>query len=143
MKITLTRTTFGDSTIGRLFVNGVFQCWTLEDKVREILGRPVAEWKVQNQTAIPVGEYEVKLTFSNRFQKVLPLLLDVPGFTGVRFHSGNTKEHTDGCPLVGLGTFRDTLTQSRAAMTQFQSKLELAIKAGERVTVKVEGLPNT
>jgi hypothetical protein len=142
MKITLTRTTFGDSTIGRLLVNGVFQCWTLEDKVREILGRPVAEWKVQNQTAIPVGEYEVKLTFSGRFQKVLPILLNVPGFSGIRIHAGNTKEDTEGCILLGLGVAGSSITQSRAAMTQFQSKLELAIKAGERVTVKVEGLPN-
>jgi hypothetical protein len=142
MKIILSRTTFGDSTIGRLFVNGVFQCWTLEDKVREILGRPVAEWKVQNQTAIPVGEYEVKLTFSGRFQKVLPILLNVPGFSGIRIHAGNTKEDTEGCILLGLGVAGSGITQSRAAMTQFQSKLELAIKAGERVTIKVEGLPN-
>ena len=142
MKITLTRTTFGDSTIGRLLVNGVFQCWTLEDRVREVVGRPVAEWKVQNQTAIPVGEYEVKLTFSGRFQKILPILLNVPGFSGIRIHAGNTKEDTEGCILLGLGVAGNGITKSRAAMTQFQSKLELALKAGEKVTVKVEGLPD-
>jgi hypothetical protein len=77
-----------------------FVCWTLEDPVREIPGRPVSSWKIPKETAIPFGAYRVSLTMSNRFKVVLPLLCDVPGFTGVRLHGGNTDEDTEGCPLV-------------------------------------------
>ena len=74
--------------------------WVLEDQVREVVGEPVSEWKVPGKTAIPAGRYKVLITFSNRFQKLMPQLMDVPGFTGVRIHAGNTAADTEGCLLL-------------------------------------------
>ena len=116
MKIEVVRQIFTDkSTIGSLLIDGEFVCYTLEDRVREIPGVPVARWKVQDQTAIPRGTYKLVLNMSPRFKRVLPLLLAVPGFTGVRIHSGNTAEHTEGCILVGLTKGKDFVGDSRKA----------------------------
>lgn len=94
MKLKLVRETFTeDSTIGKLYINDVFHCYTLEDKVREV--------KIQNITAIPKGIYEVIISYSNRFKQMMPLLLNVPNFQGVRIHWGNYSKDTDGCILVG------------------------------------------
>ena len=80
MNLELKRVKFGeDYTIGHLSVDGRFLCYTLEDKVREVIGEPVSSWKVQNQTAIPKGVYPVIITMSARFRTRLPLLMDVPG----------------------------------------------------------------
>lgn len=88
-------------TVGKLFIDDEFICYTLEDTVRQIEGKPVAEWKIQNQTAIPTGTYPLTLTFSNRFQRILPLINNVEGFIGIRIHTGNSPLDTDGCILVG------------------------------------------
>ena len=102
MKLELKRLKFGeDYTIGRLTLDGRFLCYTLEDKVREVIGEPVVTWKVQDKTAIPVGVYPVIITMSARFKIRLPLLMDVPGFSGIRIHTGNTSKDTEGCILVG------------------------------------------
>lgn len=102
MKLELKRIQFGDDyTIGRLYADGQFVCYTLEDKVREVIGEPVSTWKVMSQTAIPVGVYPVIITMSTRFRTRLPLLLNVPGFDGVRIHTGNSSKDTEGCILVG------------------------------------------
>lgn len=102
MNLELKRLKLGeDYTIGRLSLDGRFLCYTLEDKVREVIGEPVSEWKIQNQTAIPVGVYPVIITMSARFKVRLPLLMDVPGFSGVRIHTGNSSKDTEGCILVG------------------------------------------
>ncbi len=102
MQLQLIRKVFTDqSTIGELFVNGAFECFTLEDKVRPV--------KIKRETAIPAGTYEVAVTFSNKFQKFLPLLLDVPNFDGIRIHTGNTAKDTLGCILVGQGKGVDSI----------------------------------
>lgn len=102
MNLVLKRIYFGETfTVGKLFENDNFICYTLEDKVREITGEPVSTWKVQNQTAIPVGVYPVIITMSARFRIRLPLLVDVPGFSGIRIHTGNSSANTEGCILVG------------------------------------------
>ncbi len=94
MNLKLLRKTFTEeSTIGVLSVNGTAECFTLEDKVRAV--------KIPGKTAIPAGIYEVTITFSDRFQKPLPLLLNVPNFAGIRIHPGNTAADTEGCILVG------------------------------------------
>ncbi len=90
-----------DATLGLLLIDGRWFCWTLEDVVREVAGQPVAAWKVPGQTAIPVGVYRVQVTMSARFKRPLPLVLDVPGFSGIRFHRGNTAKDTEGCIIVG------------------------------------------
>lgn len=88
-------------TISELSIEGKFHCYILEDAVREVPGMPVAQWKIPGKTAIPAGTYEVVITQSARFKRDLPLLLDVPGFAGIRIHPGNTAEDTEGCLLPG------------------------------------------
>lgn len=104
------------ATIGWVKV-GLKGFWTLEDEIREIPGRPVSEWKVYGQTAIPAGRYQVKVTESARFKRPLPLLLNVPGYEGVRIHPGNVPADTDGCILVGKNLNLDqcSIGESRIA----------------------------
>ena len=90
-----------DVTIGSMTVDGDWQCWTLEDPVREVPDQPVAQWKVPGKTAIPAGRYRVDITVSARFKRLLPLLAAVPGYEGVRIHAGNTSADTEGCILIG------------------------------------------
>lgn len=105
-----------NSTIGELYVNGVFQCYTLEDVERVV--------KIKNETAIPKGKYKVVITYSNRFKRDLPLLLNVPNFEGVRIHSGNTNHDTEGCILVGLTRSKDFIGNSRKAFAKLFDKLK-------------------
>lgn len=122
-------------TIGLLYINKQIVCFTLEDKVREIPDTPVEAWKVPKETAIPKGEYKVSLNYSNRFKKVLPILHEVPGFTGIRIHSGNSHSDTEGCILVGNATnHTDFVSDSRAAMRRVMELLE----GQSDITIKVE-----
>lgn len=122
----LTRETFTlTSTIGRLDdINGTFQCFTLEDTKRD---GP----KIPGSTAIPAGRYEVIINFSNRFKKPLPLLLNVPGFLGVRIHSGNTAADTEGCILVGNIKGDNFVGESRGAFAVLSLKIQNAIQRGK------------
>jgi hypothetical protein len=89
-------------TIGRLSVDGLYLCDTLEDRVRELPGNEAGPFhKIPGETAIPRGYYQVIVTFSHKFQRRLPLLLNVPFYSGIRIHRGNHENHTDGCILVG------------------------------------------
>jgi len=105
-----------NSTIGELYVNGVFECYTLEDVERDV--------KIKNETAIAKGKYKVVITYSNRFKRDLPLLLNVPNFEGVRIHSGNTNHDTEGCILVGLTRSKDFVGNSRKAFTKLFNKIK-------------------
>lgn len=116
-------------TIGELLVNGIHECWTLEDVVR-----PTGE-KVYGETAIPTGEYRVVITHSTRFNRDLPLVCDVPNFSGIRIHPGNTAADTHGCLLVGLRKGIDRVTDSRAAFEPLFAKIRNAIDNGEEVTI--------
>jgi hypothetical protein len=89
-------------TTGRMYWNGEFICNTLEDEIRELAGRPVEAWKIKGSTAIPKGQYKCILSRSTRFKRVLPEVIGVEGFSGIRIHRGNTSEHTEGCILVGM-----------------------------------------
>lgn len=101
MELTLyRRPTVGTATPGDLYVDGALECRTLEDVVRPL--GPHGEGKVPGETAIPAGRYRVRMdVVSPRFGRILPRLEDVPGFTGILIHSGNTAEDTRGCILVG------------------------------------------
>lgn len=102
MILKLDRIHFGETfTVGKLFNGRDFLCYTIEDKVREVIGKPVAEWKIAGKTAIPKGYYPVTVTMSNRFKRELPLLSNVEGFEGVRIHTGNTSADTEGCIILG------------------------------------------
>jgi len=123
-------------TLGKMYIDGQLAAYTCEDAVREKPGVPIAEWKVPGSTAIPKGNYRIIITFSNRFQKHLPLLLDVPGFSGIRIHAGNTEADTKGCILIGTGRTKQGVSNSRLAMSLFMPRLEEGLKNGA-VTMEI------
>ena len=106
------------STIGEMTIDGIWECYTLEDIEREV--------KIKSETAIPKGTYKVIINQSNRFKKLMPLLLNVPGFEGVRIHSGNTNHDTEGCILVGRTRSNDFIGQSRKAFDTLFAKMQKA-----------------
>lgn len=129
MKLKVIRETFTDeSTIGKLYINDKYHCYTLEDKVRET--------KIPNVTAIPKGTYEVILNFSNRFQQVMPLLLNVPGFEGVRIHWGNYSKDTDGCILLGSTKAVNMIGNSVTQYKAFMAELKKATK-NEKIFIEI------
>jgi len=125
------------STIGSLLIDGKFFCWTLEDVVREVAGKPVASWKIQNMTAIPRGKYDVTIDMSPRFKRRMPLIKAVPGFEGVRIHVGNRAEDTDGCILLGYKRDETTILKSADAFNDFFVKLNDAVATQEPVTIQI------
>ena len=119
-------------THGDLFIDDLWECFSLEDVVRET--------KIPGKTAFPAGKYRVVITYSQRFQQPLALLLDVPNFTGIRIHAGNTSDHTEGCILVGRQRSlmnNNMILDSRAALKQLQEKIQAAIDVGEEVWLEV------
>ena len=120
-----------DTTLGSLFIDDHWQCHTLEDVIR-----PAGE-KVRNKTAIPPGRYKLILSMSNRFKKIMPEVLNVPMFTGIRIHSGNTAKDTAGCLLVGQTRSVETrsIGRSRFAYTALMLKPMAAVKAGETIYI--------
>lgn len=132
-------------TIGRLLIrgdapgDGEFFCYTLEDRVRP----PGAE-KIPGETAIPAGRYRVRITWSNRFNRNMPLLENVPNFSGIRMHPLNRASETEGCIGVGFQRTEDELRESRKAYDELLSR----IIAGERddgecwIEVRRNGAPN-
>lgn len=107
-----------NSTIGELTIDGKFECYTLEDKERDV--------KIKSETAIKKGTYKVIINQSNRFKRLLPLLLNVPEFEGVRIHSGNSNHDTEGCILVGKTRSKDFIGQSRKAFDTLFEKMQKA-----------------
>ena len=107
-----------NSTIGELTIDGVWECYTLED-----IERPI---KIKSETAIPRGTYKIIINQSNRFKRLLPLLLDVPNFEGVRIHAGNTNHDTEGCILVGRTRSKDFIGQSKKAFESLFTKMQKA-----------------
>jgi hypothetical protein len=134
MKLTLNRKWFTDkSTIGELFINDVWEAFTLEDPVREGL-------KIPGMTAIPAGTYEVIINMSKRFKKEMPLLVGVPNFSGIRIHSGNKAEDTLGCILVGQSRDIDWIGRSKAAYQMLFEKIQFAIAGGEHITITIRDM---
>lgn len=128
-KITVKRDTYNPkNTLGKLYINDVFFCETLEDVVRDINKDgdldDAGETKVYGETAIPSGAYKMIINMSNRFKKEMPLLLNVKGFDGIRIHSGNTEADTHGCILVGLTRTKDNkIGQSQLAFSKLMLEL--------------------
>ena len=132
MDLTLKRTDFTKrSTIGELSIGGVMECFTLEDVVRQ------DGVKIFGETAIPAGRYTVDITFSPRFGRELPLLLNVQGFVGIRIHPGNTAADTEGCILVGSSKAADFIGHSKDTFDHLFPKLQAARARGEPITLEV------
>ena len=155
MKLTVVRHQFGtDATNGLLFIDGVFECYTLEDQYQAV--------KVMHETAIPLGEYEIKYRtvggwftrekarydkkFGAGWFKGMLELQDVPNFTYVLIHSGNTDESTSACLLLGntqqdLDMGKDGfIGSSRLAYESFYPKVRDALDAGEKVTIRYSNI---
>lgn len=121
-----------DVTIGRLTIDGhAFHCYTLEDTVRP------DGIKIHGETAIPAGRYNVDLTMSPRFGRVLPLLMNVGGFVGVRIHPGNTASDTEGCILVGIDRMPKAIGRSRIAFDALFGLMQEAKAQGHAIDVEV------
>ena len=139
MENKLVRDGFGaDFTEGKLFVDGVFECYTVEDTDRK-LEEDISK-KVYGQSAIPRGTYEVILSMSNRFKKVLPEIVGVPGFSGIRIHTGNSSKDTEGCIILGMTNDRlddNWIGGSKVAVAAFVEKLKIALDNGEKVTIEI------
>ena len=123
MIITLRRIAMKDTyTIGKLYIDGVYFCDTIEDKDRglddSMEESVIKERKVYGETAIPLGTYKVEITYSPKFKKNLPLLIGVKGFEGIRIHSGNTAKDSLGCIIVGKNKKVGMVLDSRATMTK-------------------------
>ena len=150
MKLDVIRTQFGeDATNGMLFINGVFECYTLEDEVREV--------KVYGETAIPEGTYPIEFRneggfhqrYSARYKNAHYGMLeikDIPNFKWVLFHSGNTDENSAGCILVGdtqqdLDVSKDGfIGSSRNAYKKMYEKIAVPMVNGEKVTLTISSI---
>ena len=153
MKLTVVRTQFGaDATNGLLFIDREFECFTLEDEVRDV--------KVHSETAIPLGEYEIKLRtvggfhtkyterYGAAFHKGMLELQDVPNFQYILIHTGNTDQHTAGCLLVGetqqdLDKGKDGfIGGSGDAYKKMYPKVLNALLSGKKVTIEYTTIQN-
>jgi hypothetical protein len=124
----LTRQWTGDRrTLGlfELFSEGkkIWGCYTCEDAVRgDGDQKTVAQWKIKGESAIPYGAYKVRKTHSPKYGRAMWELQNVPGFQGIRIHSGNTEKDTEGCILMGrrISTDYAGVTDSRATVADFE-----------------------
>jgi hypothetical protein len=128
MKLTLKRIALKDTyTIGKLYVDGVYECDTLEDKVRDLNKDgdldDTGETKVWGETAIPYGTYRIDMMMSPKFKKILPRLSGVKGFEGILIHPGNTALDTHGCILVGVNNVVGKVTSSIATFDKLMEKI--------------------
>lgn len=133
MNLTCIRFEYGTTyTIGRLFIDSIYECFTLEDKVRE------PGIKIPGKTAIPEGTYRVILDYSPKYNRNMLHILDVPAFKGVRIHSGNTDEDTEGCLLVGkTWNGNNTIYGSRDAYLKLIVQVSVALDNKEPVFLKI------
>lgn len=129
-------------TISKVYVDGKdFGCNCLEDTDRSLTSTmtasDISKIKVKGTTAIPIGTYNVTYTYSPRFKKYLPLLNGVPGFEGIRIHSGNTADDTEGCLLFGKNTVIGRITDSRTWTNKIIALIKSTIDKGEKVYIKI------
>lgn len=141
-----------DYTIGKLYINDIYECDTLEDKVRDYnkdgdLNDP-NEQKVYCKTAIPYGRYKITMkVMSSKYSQrssylwcggYLPRLLDVPHFDGILIHGGNSADDSCGCLLVGENKVKGRLINSMATLKRLYPKLKKASDRGEEIWITIE-----
>ena len=153
MKLLLRRIFKGPRyTIGKLFINGVYECDTLEDQDRGLTSQMSLEEikaeKVYGVTAIPTGTYSINMTtvspkFKDRawakpYKGILPRLENVKGYEGVLIHVGNKAEDTLGCILVGENKVKGQVINSTAAFYELMTVLLKAKSIGESIELTIE-----
>lgn len=142
MNITLNRIAKKSKyTIGRLYIDGEYFCDTIEDTDRGLTqtmtDAQIKSKKVHGQTAVPTGTYKVIISYSNKFKRQMPLLLNVPGFLGIRIHSGNTEKDTEGCLIVGKNKVVGKVIESKDTYNKLFSILcEANKKEAIKITIK-------
>ena len=141
MKLTLKRIALRPTyTIGKLYIDDVYFCDTVEDTVRDLNKNGKfdnGEKKVHSKTAIPYGIYEIKWTYSPRFKKYTPQLMNVPSFEGIRIHAGNTSADTEGCLILGKNKQVGKVLNSRATINKFYPIIKNACSNG-KVTIEIK-----
>lgn len=125
MKLKLYRKNLTDKyTEGELYIDDTFFCYTIEDKVRAKAGLWKRALKVYAETAIPYGTYPVLVTWSNRFQRMLTGIFNVPDFDGIRLHNGSTEKSSAGCVILSYKRIADgMLANDKTAMNDLCSKV--------------------
>lgn len=128
-------------TIGRMYLDGKYFCDTLEDTDRNISQSTpldtIKKVKLPNNTAIPTGTYKVIVNVSPKFKRLLPRLLNVPGFDGVLIHRGNTDKDTSGCILIGENKVVGKVINSTGYETKLVSILNKAQDNKENITIEI------
>ena len=141
MKLILKRIALRQTyTIGKLYIDDNYFCDTLEDTVRDINkdGKfDNREKKIKGKTAIPYGTYDVKWTYSPRFKKYTPQLMNVPQFEGIRIPAGNSSTDTEGCLLLGENKKVGMVLNSRATINKFYPIIKEACSKG-KVTIEIK-----
>jgi len=142
MELQLKRETFTEqSTIGTLTIDGVFECFILEDRDRGLNDtltlEQISKVKVYGKTCIPYGRYEIDWTMSARFKVFMPILLNVKGYAGIRIHKGNTEIDSLGCLLCGTRKKSNMITESTLATKNLYAKIENAKKQGQRIFITI------
>lgn len=141
MKLTLKRIALRPTyTIGKLYIDDIYFCDTIEDTVRDLNKNGKfdnGEKKVHSKTAIPYGIYEIKWTYSPRFKKYTPQLMNVPSFEGIRIHAGNTSADTEGCLILGKNKQVGKVLNSRATINKFYPIIKNACSNG-KVTIEIK-----
>lgn len=144
MEILIDRKWKKDSyTIGKLQVNGEYFCETLEDTDRGLTSdmsiTEIKNKKVYGKTCIPSGLYTILYTYSPKYKRLMPLVDNVKGFSGIRIHSGNSAEDSLGCILLGFNKEKGKVLQSRDTCNKFYKLIEEAIyKKGEKIILKIK-----
>lgn len=141
MKLTLKRIALRPTyTIGKLYIDDVYFCDAIEDTVRDLNKNGKfdnGEKKVHSKTAIPYGTYEIKWTYSPRFKKYTPQLMNVPSFEGIRIHAGNTSADTEGCLILGKNKQVGKVLNSRDTINKFYPIIKEACSNG-KVTIEIK-----
>jgi hypothetical protein len=121
-------------TIGKMYVDGVYFCDTLEDKVRDL----AVVAKVANETAIPAGMYNVTVNRSPKFGRDLPRLENVPQFDGILIHRGNTDADTSGCILVGENKAVGKVLNSTPYELELVKRCKAALAGGGKISITID-----
>lgn len=147
MELLLQRTDRQNSyTGGKLYVNGVYECDTVEDVDRDQNRNGIFdnnEKKVMHETAIPNGRYKITLVHSPKFSpkvnnRNMPLLNNVPSFTGILIHWGNSASDSSGCILVGKHYLNGRISDSKITFLALLDKMDKSIAAGEQIWITVK-----
>lgn len=127
-------------TPGRMYLDNVRFCETCEDEDRflERSLEDVSERKVYGRTAIPRGRYRLVTSFSEHFQRVLPAVLDVPGFSGIRIHGGNDASDSLGCILVGQVRTSSGIAKCAPTVNRIVSQIDDAAELGIESWLEIE-----